>query len=484
MSLARDLELVKRGATINVLGAAGRLALLAAPLLGVRLFGDRYGALALCLAFVGMAGFFCSAGFSDATQFLCAHDADVDRDEPGRKRMAAVVVAALVASVGISVALSLALLIRGESIGALAFGRPSLGPLLGVAGMALPFVAITAIATAALRSSMEMGSDVAVKSFVVPFVFVGSTLVAHRFTADPVGMAWAFTVAQGVGAAVAIGIVSHKLGVSLTLAALRMAPWRRLMTFAVPQSVNMALYQSTFDLDIMMLGASGTPDRLLGAYRVASEISRQIFTIRVTFSGVYASLVARLAHLGKTHALSDSIGIVSGWCVLVAAPIGAVLIISRTALFTMAGYPEVPSAFFCVLVLGSMASCAFGLTGNVIGMAGRPGLNLMNAIGATAVNAGCNLVLVPRLGLLGAAIGTTAGICVTQIAQVFETRFWFGVQIPCWPVLRPFAYCTAAFISAVVLQATAPWNAAWLSPLVFVLGYAVLYVAIERRMHS
>ncbi|MDZ4696296.1 MAG: polysaccharide biosynthesis C-terminal domain-containing protein [Deltaproteobacteria bacterium] len=481
MTLARDLVLLKRGAAINVLGAVGRLALAASPLLGVRLFGDAYGALALNLAGVGIVAFFCSAGFSDAVQFLCAHDGDRVLDAAQRERMAGVVLIAMTLSGLLALIASLSLHFWGTPIGRLAFGRSDLGRLLSVVSLGIPFVAVTAIATAALRSSMRMGGDVFVKSFVIPIFFLGGALFARRFTVDPVGMAWAYVLAQAVGALFALAILARKIPLSHPVRAIQGAPLRALMKFALPQSLNMALYQATFDLDIVLLGAAGTPDRLLGAYRVASEVSRQIFTIRVTFAGAYASLVARLQHEGRATALSDSIGIVTGWCVQIAAPVGILFIMHRDDLFTLAHFADVPSTFFVVLVFGSVCSCAFGLTGNVLGMTGHPALNLVNAVGATGFNVLGNLLLVPHHGLMGAAIATTTGLCITQMAQVFETRVWLGVRLPLLPIARPVAQCALAVLTALVLQWLLDLQFRWQLSIAFVLAYGLFFFAFRKR---
>jgi O-antigen/teichoic acid export membrane protein len=481
MTLARDLVLLKRGAAINVLGAIGRLALAASPLIGVRLFGDAYGSLALSMAGVGIVAFFCSSGFSDAVQFLCAHDGDRMLDSAQRERMFGVVFTAMTISGSLALAISSCLYFWGPPIGHLAFGRSSLGRLLSVVGLGIPFVAVTAIATAALRSSMRMGGDVFVKSFVIPIVFLGGAVFARRFTIDPVGMAWAYVLAQAVGALVALAILARKIPLSHPVRAIRSAPHRALFKFALPQSLNMALYQATFDLDIVLLGAAGTPDRLLGAYRVASEVSRQIFTIRVTFAGAYASLVARLQHEGRATALSDSIGIVSGWCVQIAAPAGILFVMHRDDLFTLAHFADVPSTFFVVLVFGSVCSCAFGLTGNVLGMTGRPALNLVNAVGATGFNVLGNHFLVPHYGLMGAAIATTTGIFVTQLAQVFETRIWLGVRLPLLPIARPVLQCLLAVLSALLVCWLAGLQFRWQRSVAFVISYGFCYLASRKR---
>lgn len=79
-----------------------------------------------------------------------------------------------------------------------------------------------------------------------------------------------------------------------------------------------------------------------------------------------------------------------------------------------------------VLAGGMLLATACGVVDSVLVMAGRTSWQLYNVAAAFAVTVTLDLILIPRLGILGAAIGWTAGIAVNnllplaQLARVYR----------------------------------------------------------------
>ena len=72
-------------------------------------------------------------------------------------------------------------------------------------------------------------------------------------------------------------------------------------------------------------------------------------------------------------------------------------------------------------------------TGNVtvvLLMGGKSSLSAWNALAALAVNVGLNLILLPRIGIAGAAIAWAASIVVENFAAVIEVWLTLGIG-PC-----------------------------------------------------
>ncbi|MDX2022002.1 MAG: polysaccharide biosynthesis C-terminal domain-containing protein [Deltaproteobacteria bacterium] len=481
---AADYTLLKRGAFVNLLGTLGRLSLGLLPLVASRLYGPGFSGVALVMASVGICSFLCSAGFSDAAQFLCAHPFDTELKRKDIERIHGVVLAAAAYAIGVSTLCAIVLGATGETLGSLLFSRPGLGPAFLVVAASLPFMSLASITTAVMRSSMRMGSDVIVKSLVLPLVLFASLALLRQATPTSIAICWAFTISQVTAAAVALFLYCRRFKPHGLRSAWGAAPHRAVLRFALPQSLNMAFYQATFDVDLLLLGMASLPDRLITAYRVGSEIARQIFTIRVAFAGVYASLVARLAREGRTSLLSQSIGKVSGWCLWLAAPVAGLCILLRHGILEVAKAPTGQTSFFVVLLLSAVVSCTFGLSGNVLGMSGRPALNLVNAVIATAVNVSLNLLLVPRLQLLGAAIAVATGTCVQQILQLAQVRVLLNVRFSARPLLAATIPVSIAAMSAFVSASLS--HSVWLPVAVFIVGYLLVlwpFLGVGRRVH-
>ena len=82
----------------------------------------------------------------------------------------------------------------------------------------------------------------------------------------------------------------------------------------------------------------------------------------------------------------------------------------------------------------------------------RPGLNFFNASTTVVVQIVVGVILIPRIGVTGAALSMCAGFAVQAILRFTEVRHVFGWSWP-WPTLkRPVAAFTLAMVPAAILR--------------------------------
>jgi O-antigen/teichoic acid export membrane protein len=75
-------------------------------------------------------------------------------------------------------------------------------------------------------------------------------------------------------------------------------------------------------------------------------------------------------------------------------------------------------------------------TGNVtvvLLMSGRSALNLANALVALVLNVTLNLVLIPRLGITGAALAWAVSLVYVNVAPLLQLRAGIGLRPPFGP---------------------------------------------------
>jgi O-antigen/teichoic acid export membrane protein len=117
------------------------------------------------------------------------------------------------------------------------------------------------------------------------------------------------------------------------------------------------------------------------------------------------------------------------WALLLGGPILAFLAISSSglmALFRQAS-PSGPAAL-TVLALAFLLDTFCGPVGHVLTMSGRSALNFADNAAALVVNVGLNVLLVPRFGLVGAAVSWSVAIVGVNAARVIQVRRLFGVS--------------------------------------------------------
>jgi O-antigen/teichoic acid export membrane protein len=87
------------------------------------------------------------------------------------------------------------------------------------------------------------------------------------------------------------------------------------------------------------------------------------------------------------------------------------------------GWPVVLTLCLCML-----PASAVGLVDVVLVMAGRTSWNLLNTLGALVINVVLDLLLIPHLGLEGAAIGWGAAVLATNVVPLAQIHHLLRLQ--------------------------------------------------------
>jgi peptidoglycan biosynthesis protein MviN/MurJ (putative lipid II flippase) len=106
----------------------------------------------------------------------------------------------------------------------------------------------------------------------------------------------------------------------------------------------------------------------------------------------------------------------------------------------------------------------------------RPTLNVVNAVVTIIVQAIVSLLLIPRMGVTGAALGMLAGFASQAVLRFIEMRHVFGWSWPWHSLTRPVVAFVAAIVPGALIRlfVPGPWGEA-ASATLFVLLYAAAW---------
>jgi O-antigen/teichoic acid export membrane protein len=140
------------------------------------------------------------------------------------------------------------------------------------------------------------------------------------------------------------------------------------------------------------------------------------------------------------------------WVALVAAPPLVLLAVSGQTVLRIFHQPPWPGHVAMLVLAAAFLIDAFtGPVGHVLTMSGRSGLNLATNTAALVCNVALNLVLIPRFGLVGAAVSWAVVIVAVNAVRVIQVRVIFGVV----PFERSLARPAIALVGAAALAAFA-----------------------------
>jgi O-antigen/teichoic acid export membrane protein len=194
---------------------------------------------------------------------------------------------------------------------------------------------------------------------------------------------------------------------------------------------------------------------------------------------MFGPYITQLVEARDTGRLQRYLATCTRLMVIVAAPLLVLLsVIGGPTLHLL--HQEAGSGQEALIILcgAFLVQAATGPVGQVLTMSGRSMLNFVDSSIAVAVNVACNLVLIPRLGLVGAALSWSIAVVGMNLARVFQVRSILGISPVSRTLLRP------AIALAVAVAATLAARSTVLSLLpdlaaiaALVVGFAAVYLA-------
>ncbi len=452
---------IKRGAFINTLGLLGKLLFPALIFVLTKLFGaETMGYTFIALTLMELGGSIAASGFMDAgTLFASPHVEEIEDDAVGAEQTAAarvmmnrVVGNALFWSLGISIAVAVLVTFFARPV--IARFLPSyeaLLPGLTFVAWSLPFLAFAQVVTSATKAHLRMEWD-ALLSGARPALLLAAGCLAWAISPDLTTLLASFLGAQIALALLALIPLSRHFDPRAVLRE-TLAPTfvPGLLRFALPQGLNHTFSIYNTRLDVLMLAALSTSPTQVAWYSTAAYLTSNLQQVRIVFSTALAPVVAREKKRGAVDALNRELSRAARWTAQIAVPIAIAFVVLRDDVLVLVdqAYAGAQSGFVVVLLIAPLASCLFGLAGNFVAYTGHAAVNLMNGVAIAGINTALNFFLIPRLGLIGAALATAISLVIVITAQNIELYVLERVRITlralAWP-LAGLLIATAALI--------------------------------------
>jgi O-antigen/teichoic acid export membrane protein len=199
---------------------------------------------------------------------------------------------------------------------------------------------------------------------------------------------------------------------------------------------------------------------LLGAFRPATDVATYGIIVRLMAVGsvvlltviqIFGPFVTQLVARGDTSRLQETLRTATRWVALVAAPPLVLLAISGESVLRIFRQPTGAGHVAMLVLAAAFLVDAFtGPIGHVLTMSGRSWLNLADNVAALVCNVVLNVLLIPVLGLVGAAISWAVVIVGVNVVRVLQVRSIYRVT----PFERSLAKPALALLAAAAAAAS------------------------------
>ncbi len=195
---------------------------------------------------------------------------------------------------------------------------------------------------------------------------------------------------------------------------------REFWAFSAPRGVASVFQVLVMWLDTVLIAVLGTTAQA-GIYAVGM---RYLVVGTLAITALLQVLGPKISELMARRDISTLRGVYQGsvaWLMLIVWPLYLIIALGNHTLLSLFGHRYVIAGPALVIVaLTMLIGTACGPVDIVLLMAGHSWYSVANWILALVTNVGLDLWLIPKYGLVGAAIGWSASIVVRNLAAVIE----------------------------------------------------------------
>ncbi len=440
------------GALVNAIGIAGKALIPVFFIMSTRLYGPEImGVYYLVYTMIEVAISLTVSGFNSGTLMFASRYAD---DSKKKERLYQLLANGFVISLVISGVLILFAHVGGPELILSRYPQKNLLESLQLLSWSLPFVVIPIIVIAATKARLTMKWDAILLGFVRPLLLIGLALVAYFLEYGLYGLIAGYLITQMVLTVISLFVFGKYFSYRELFAHIRrFRLFKELISFAIPQNLNMTFNALITNLDVMMLGYFGYSPEVIMFYGMGAQVVRNIRQVKLVLSSSFSPVIARLHEQGDLSEMSDSFSMVVRWITTVGLPLALVAaLLKEDLLLLFHSSFDGDSTFMFLLLVPPLLSCCFGLAGNIVVMTGHSKWNLFNSLTVAGLNAGFNLALIPRFGIMGAATATVIASTVITIMQLVEARVLVGASLKPARIYKP--YLAMVLPTAVAIGAT------------------------------
>jgi len=306
-----------------------------------------------------------------------------------------------------------------------AFHDPGMSGTLRLVAITLPFASATDAAMAASQGFRRMRAYAMVQLFLEPTLRIALTALLVVLGYGVGGAMVALVISNVVACTVAVVAISRQLGPRADTIRYEV---RALFAFSVISWFASLATTGLIWADTVLLGILARATDV-GVYNVATRLVMLAAFVMVPINQSVSPRIAHASRLDDRTALSQLYRVATSWIVRLSLPAFIVLFAFPRELLHFFGRAFVVGATVTVVfAVGKLVDASTGPCSVMLNMSGRPVHNMLTNVLALVLNIGLNLYLIPRHGVLGAAIAWTVSLIVANAVRVLAVRHLYHLM--------------------------------------------------------
>jgi O-antigen/teichoic acid export membrane protein len=319
---------------------------------------------------------------------------------------------------------------------------------------------------------------VGMRNLAQPGVTLAAVAVSGLLGASLLGGTIAYLVSLGVVLGLALLVLRHLLAGTPTADP---PPLREVLIFSFPLIWTQLVAYGVRNQEILLL-AYYRPIAEVGVYNAALKTAVLVGFILAGTTAIFTPIVASLHASGDLEKLRRLNRTVARWCYTIALPSFCACVLFGRQILSLWGHGFEEAWLALVLCAGAqLVSVATGTGGTLLIMGQRQKIELANSIAALLLGLLLDVLLIPKMGILGAAIGAGASMTAVNVLRIVQIQRLWGANPINVRYVKPTAAGLAGAAAAFGLDriltggaALGPWPRLLLGLPVLILVYAAV----------
>ena len=377
-----------------------------------------------------------------------------------------------------SLLISVGLFILAEPIAEVVFQEPKLLPLLQLLCLIIPFMTLSDVLAGATRGFKKMHYTVIARDMAQPVFRVMLIGILALIGIDAFLALITFGVTNFIAAALLFYFLNKEFFLRRPLRSAR-RDFRETLTFALSLWLSDLLKKFRKNIQALLLGVFSTVVNV----GILTLINRINLLGRVAYTSTVASAKPIISELYAQNDLAQMGRLyqsTSRWVFMLNLPGVLVILLLPEAILSLFGQSFVIGAApLTIMAWSSLITVSTGLSGSIIDMTGYNKLKLINSVINVALAIGSNLLLIPRWGVLGAAVATLISVTAINVLRVLEVWFLFHILPYNKSFLKPLGAGLATVAVANLFDRWIPADVSALNAIAQVIVILVSYAGMN-----
>lgn len=360
------------------------------------------------------------------------------------------------------------------------YKNAALIPVLLFFAAATPMFSVTTVLISVIQAFHTVRQTVLIKYLWEP---VGRFILAALFLWAGFGLhgvlaAWVFTL--GVSVMVALRSTSQIADISFQ----RIPPWipgnlQTIFAFCFPLIIATVFRVVAPRSDLLILGYWSNPSDV-GIYNAAFQTSAILALILGSFNISFAPMIGKALANEDWETVKALYQTICRWVFMFTLPLFICMVIFRQEILRVFGAEFVVGAD-CLVILagGQLFNTVIGGANTILLMSGHSKKVMLNTIIIGLFLVAANWILIPRFGIIGAAVSASIGLTVTNFVRAFQVWRLVKIQPYTASLAKPLFAGGLAGSIAWAMKSMLPSVHAIASLIVLIVAYSIVLLSLR-----